>query len=53
MLIEAKADLDLINQDNLSPADYGITSRNKEIHSLLLKWRDRSKKVDEWSSAKY
>lgn len=29
LLLESKANLDITNQDNLSPADYGITSKNK------------------------
>lgn len=53
MLLEKGANLDVLNQDNLSPADYGITSKNKQIHSLLLTWREKSKKVDEWSQTKY
>ena len=45
LLVNKKANLDALNQDNLSPADYGITCKDKNIHSFLLTWKDKSKKV--------
>lgn len=46
LLIAKNANLDINNQDSLSPVDYGIMSQNKEIHSLLRSSKDKSKKVE-------
>jgi hypothetical protein len=41
-LLEKKASLDVVNQDNLTPVDYGISSTNKAIHTILYEWQEKN-----------
>ena len=52
-LIEMNVNLDLTNIDNMSPLDYGISSDNKEIHSLIRSLSGKSEKLKDWTSQKY
>lgn len=44
-LVQRKANLEVLNEDNMSPVDYGITSGKSEIHSFLKEISDRSEKI--------
>ena len=53
-LLDKNANLDVLNDDNMSPLDYGISSENKEIHSILRGIeKDKSKRMKDWVSNKY
>ena len=48
MLVDAKADLDVINNDYLAPVDFGIDSSNSEVKGYLKSLVGRSKKLADW-----
>ena len=53
-LIEMNAELDTLNEDSMSPVDYGISSDKKEIHSILRGIdKKKSKRMKDWVSNKY
>ena len=52
LLIEKGADLDIVNEDQMSAVDYGIESNNKSLRSILLN-SSKSEKVQDISRNKY
>ena len=53
LLIDKEADLEIANEDQMSPVEYGIASTNKSIRSMLLTVAHRSEKIQELSRHKY
>jgi ankyrin repeat protein len=47
-LIDAKADLDVLNEDHLSPVDLGLDSNSQEMKKFLKTLVGKSKVLAQW-----
>lgn len=49
-LVNAKADLDIQNNDYLAPVDLGLDSSSTEIRKYLRSLIGKSKRLSEWGA---